>query len=68
MALDDDSIKARAQDHGERHAIRNGDDWYARIGTERSKGTKVFALAGRVVNTGLVEVPMGITLREVLTP
>jgi bidirectional [NiFe] hydrogenase diaphorase subunit len=46
--------------------IRNGPDWYARIGTGKSKGTKVFALAGRAVNTGLVEVPMGITLREVV--
>ncbi|HKS76378.1 MAG TPA: NADH-ubiquinone oxidoreductase-F iron-sulfur binding region domain-containing protein, partial [Terriglobales bacterium] len=46
--------------------IRNGGDWYACIGTEKSKGTKVFALAGRVQNTGLVEVPMGITLREIV--
>ena len=46
--------------------IRNGGDWYAVIGTEKSKGTKVFALAGRVQNTGLVEVPMGITLREMV--
>ena len=46
--------------------IRNGGDWYAGIGTEKSKGTKVFALAGRVQNTGLVEVPMGITLREIV--
>jgi bidirectional [NiFe] hydrogenase diaphorase subunit len=46
--------------------IRNGGDWYAAIGTEKSKGTKVFALAGRVMNTGLVEVPMGITLREMV--
>ncbi|HET8788359.1 MAG TPA: NuoF family protein [Actinomycetes bacterium] len=46
--------------------VRNGGDWYAGIGTETSKGTKVFALAGRVVNTGLVEVPMGITLREIV--
>ncbi len=46
--------------------IRNGGDWYAAIGTEKSKGTKVFALAGRVKNTGLVEVPMGITLREMV--
>jgi len=46
--------------------IRNGGDWYAKIGTEKSKGTKVFALAGRVMNTGLVEVPMGITLREIV--
>jgi bidirectional [NiFe] hydrogenase diaphorase subunit len=46
--------------------IRNGGAWYAQIGAEKSKGTKVFALAGRVVNTGLVEVPMGITLREIV--
>jgi len=46
--------------------IRNGGEWYARIGTEKSRGTKVFALAGRVQNTGLVEVPMGITLREMV--
>lgn len=46
--------------------IRNGGDWYAEIGSEKSKGTKVFALAGRVMNTGLVEVPMGITLREIV--
>lgn len=46
--------------------IRNGGEWYARIGSEKSKGTKVFALAGRVQNTGLVEVPMGITLREIV--
>jgi len=46
--------------------IRKGGDWYAKIGTEKSKGTKVFALAGRVQNTGLIEVPMGISLREVV--
>jgi bidirectional [NiFe] hydrogenase diaphorase subunit len=46
--------------------VRNGGDWLARIGAEKSKGTKVFALAGRVVNVGLVEVPMGITLREIV--
>jgi NADH:ubiquinone oxidoreductase subunit F (NADH-binding) len=46
--------------------ILNGAEWYASIGTERSKGTKVFALGGKVVNTGLVEVPMGTTLREVI--
>jgi bidirectional [NiFe] hydrogenase diaphorase subunit len=46
--------------------IRNGGEWYAGIGTEKSKGTKVFALAGRVENTGLVEVPMGISLREMV--
>jgi bidirectional [NiFe] hydrogenase diaphorase subunit len=46
--------------------IRNGSAWYAAIGTEKSKGTKVFALAGRVQNIGLVEVPMGISLREMV--
>lgn len=46
--------------------IRNGGRWYAQIGTEKSKGTKVFALAGSIVNTGLIEVPMGITLREII--
>src|ERR1700756_4989633 len=46
--------------------IRNGGEWYSQIGTEKSKGTKVFALAGRVENTGLVEVPMGISLREIV--
>jgi len=46
--------------------ILNGAEWYASIGTEGSKGTKVFALGGNVVNTGLVEVPMGTTLREII--
>ncbi len=46
--------------------ILNGADWYSSIGTENSKGTKVFALGGNVVNTGLVEVPMGTTLREIV--
>jgi bidirectional [NiFe] hydrogenase diaphorase subunit len=46
--------------------IRNGGDWFASIGTEKSKGTKVFALAGRVNNTGLIEVPMGITLQDIV--
>jgi len=46
--------------------VRNGADWFAKIGTEKSKGTKVFALAGRVNNTGLIEVPMGVTLREIV--
>ncbi|MCU0504744.1 MAG: SLBB domain-containing protein [Chloroflexi bacterium] len=46
--------------------LRKGPDWYAAIGVGKSKGTKVFALAGRVVNTGLVEVPMGMTLREII--
>lgn len=43
-----------------------GADWYSRIGSEKSKGTKVFALAGKINNVGLIEVPMGITLREVI--
>ena len=46
--------------------LLEGASWYGSIGTEKSKGTKVFALGGKVVNTGLVEVPMGITLREVI--
>jgi bidirectional [NiFe] hydrogenase diaphorase subunit len=46
--------------------INNGADWYASIGTEKSKGTKVFALAGQLRNTGLIEVPMGISLREIV--
>ena len=46
--------------------ILNGPDWFASMGTEKSKGTKVFALGGKIVNTGLVEVPMGTTLREIV--
>ena len=46
--------------------ILNGADWFASMGTEKSKGTKVFALGGKITNTGLVEVPMGTTLREVV--
>lgn len=46
--------------------ILKGADWFARFGTEKSKGTKVFALAGSVINTGLVEVPMGTTLRDLV--
>ncbi|NWF81681.1 MAG: SLBB domain-containing protein [Chloroflexi bacterium] len=46
--------------------IERGADWYASIGTARSKGTKVFALTGKIRNTGLIEVPMGITLREII--
>jgi len=46
--------------------IRNGGDWYAEIGTENSKGTKVFSLVGKVNNTGLVEVPMGTPLRRII--
>lgn len=46
--------------------ILNGGEWFSSIGTERSKGTKVFALGGKINNTGLVEIPMGTTLREVV--
>ncbi|MFC1668816.1 NADH-ubiquinone oxidoreductase-F iron-sulfur binding region domain-containing protein [Spirochaetota bacterium] len=46
--------------------IRKGSGWYSSIGTEKSKGTKVFALAGKVKNTGLVEVPMGTTIRDIV--
>lgn len=46
--------------------LENGADWFASIGTEKSKGTKVFALTGDLKNTGLIEVPMGITLREIV--
>ena len=46
--------------------INNGADWYSRIGTEGSKGTKVFSLVGKINNTGLVEVPMGISLKEII--
>ncbi len=46
--------------------INNGWEWFASMGTEKSKGTKVFALGGKINNTGLVEVPMGTTLREII--
>ncbi|MHC4528749.1 MAG: NADH-ubiquinone oxidoreductase-F iron-sulfur binding region domain-containing protein, partial [Planctomycetota bacterium] len=46
--------------------INRGGQWFADLGTEKSKGTKVFSLVGKVVNTGLVEVPMGITLRRIV--
>jgi NADH-quinone oxidoreductase subunit F len=46
--------------------LNKGADWYASIGTEYSKGTKIFSLVGKVVNTGLVEVPMGTTLRSII--
>src|ERR1017187_911124 len=46
--------------------VRNGGKWFANMGSERSKGTKVFALTGKISNTGLVEVPMGIKLREII--
>jgi NADH-quinone oxidoreductase subunit F len=49
-----------------RHIIENGAEWFASVGTKGSKGTAVFALAGKVVNTGLAEVPMGTTLRQVI--
>jgi bidirectional [NiFe] hydrogenase diaphorase subunit len=46
--------------------VNNGAEWFASIGTAKSKGTKVFALTGRIVNAGLIEVPMGITLRDIV--
>lgn len=46
--------------------INNGSDWFAEIGTENSKGTAVFALTGKIANSGLIEVPMGVTLREII--
>ncbi|MDJ0634897.1 MAG: NADH-ubiquinone oxidoreductase-F iron-sulfur binding region domain-containing protein [Xenococcaceae cyanobacterium MO_188.B29] len=46
--------------------IREGADWYSSIGTENSKGTKIFALTGKIRNNGLIEVPMGISLREIV--
>lgn len=46
--------------------IRKGAEWFSSIGTEKSKGTKVFALAGKINNVGLIEVPMGTTLREII--
>ena len=46
--------------------IVNGPEWFASMGTEKSKGTKVFALGGKIHNTGLVEIPMGTTLREIV--
>jgi NADH-quinone oxidoreductase subunit F len=48
------------------YIIRNGDKWFSSYGTEKSKGTKVFALTGKVKNSGLIEVPMGITLKEII--
>ncbi len=46
--------------------LRNGSDWFASVGTSKSRGTKVFALSGKVKNVGLIEVPMGITLEEIV--
>ena len=46
--------------------LRKGADWFASIGTQKSKGTKVFALAGKITNTGLIEVPMGTPLRQII--
>jgi len=46
--------------------IKNGVEWYSQIGTEQTKGTKIFSLAGKVNNTGLVEVPMGVAIKEVV--
>jgi NADH:ubiquinone oxidoreductase, NADH-binding (51 kD) subunit len=48
------------------HILLKGAEWYTQFGTEKSKGTKIFALTGKVNNTGLVEVPMGTTLREII--
>jgi NADH-quinone oxidoreductase subunit F len=48
------------------YIIRNGPEWFSSYGTEKSKGTKVFALTGKVKNSGLIEVPMGITMREII--
>jgi bidirectional [NiFe] hydrogenase diaphorase subunit len=48
------------------HIIKQGAEWYASIGTENSKGTKIFALTGNIRNNGLIEVPMGITLRTIV--
>ncbi len=48
------------------YILRNGAEWYASFGTEKSKGTKVFALTGKIRNSGLIEVPMGIPLREII--
>ena len=46
--------------------IKNGTDWYTKIGTDKSKGTKIFSLVGKIINTGLVEVPMGTTLKDII--
>ncbi|MBT8371588.1 MAG: SLBB domain-containing protein, partial [Deltaproteobacteria bacterium] len=46
--------------------INKGADWFSQIGTEKSKGTKIFSLVGKITNTGLVEVPMGMTLRDII--
>jgi len=46
--------------------VSHGAEWYAKLGTEKSKGTKVFALTGKIKNNGLIEVPMGITIREIV--
>lgn len=48
------------------YIVRKGADWYSSFGTEKSKGTKVFALTGKIKNSGLIEVPMGIPLREII--
>ena len=50
----------------EPHILRRGGEWFASIGTANSKGTKVFALSGKIAHTGPIEVPMGITLREII--
>jgi NADH-quinone oxidoreductase subunit F len=48
------------------HIVKNGGDWFAQMGTEKSKGTTIFSVVGKIKNTGLVEVPMGISLRSLI--
>ena len=48
------------------HIINNGADWFTQMGTEKSKGTTIFSIVGKIKNTGLVEVPMGISLRDLI--
>ena len=48
------------------HIINNGADWFTSVGTESSKGTKIFSLVGKITNTGLVEAPMGMTLKDII--
>lgn len=48
------------------HILKNGSEWYAQMGTENSKGTTIFSLVGKIKNTGLIEVPMGISLRDLI--
>ena len=66
MGLPDADQQRRDLRQRRRRSIRKGADWFAGIGTEKSKGTKVFALAGKINNTGLIEVPMGTPLRQIV--